>query len=294
MPIGKKSPLLLFSRQPFGCCLPSYSASNPHRSITVSLALSLFRCRYRRLQCESNKWGGKQRRRWSFFFLSLFILYSIAIVWQRDLLFPYASLLLTWYIYPVYPGATPLGKSLIDPFPSISFDRWQPTAWRSDAASCVFRGLPPRLSCYTSYFFFLSCLFFFFGPVVFFYASRSPFPALNSIKSDCVYPPLDPRNQWNIFVLFFFTRQDPTLHSDTTVFLYSFFSPLNLCLFKYKNVFVFGFWFFGKKEKGTPRLSGTVRFLSLFFCVCFVTNSNFTFGRVLFRQVRLCVQEVRV
>lgn len=39
-------------------------------------------------------------------------------------------------------ATTPLGQSLIDPFPSISFDRWQPTAWRSDAASCVFRGLP--------------------------------------------------------------------------------------------------------------------------------------------------------
>ena len=231
MPIGKKSPLLLFSRQPFGCCLPSYSASNPHRSITVSLALSLFRCRYRRLQCESNKWGGKQRRRWSFFFLSLFILYSIAIVWQRDLLFPYASLLLTWYIYPVYPGATPLGKSLIDPFPSISFDRWQPTAWRSDAASCVFRGLPPRLSCYTSFFFFLSCLFFFFRARRLFLripqsVSGSQF---NQVRLRLSTPRPSKSVKYFRLVLFYKTRSDVAFRYDS--FSLFFFFPFKFVSF---------------------------------------------------------------
>lgn len=92
----QKSSASLFHVNLFGCSSSSsYSTFyNPLRSITAGWDSGsfFFRCRHRRLQSESNKWGGKQRRRWAPFPV-LFILYSIAIVW-RDLFLFLPSLLL--------------------------------------------------------------------------------------------------------------------------------------------------------------------------------------------------------
>lgn len=62
----QKSSAPLFHVNLFGCSSSSYSTFyNPLRSITAGWDSGsfFFRCRHRRLQSESNKWGGKQRRR---------------------------------------------------------------------------------------------------------------------------------------------------------------------------------------------------------------------------------------
>lgn len=63
----QKSSASLFHVNLFGCSSSSsYSTFyNPLRSITAGWDSGsfFFRCRHRRLQSESNKWGGKQRRR---------------------------------------------------------------------------------------------------------------------------------------------------------------------------------------------------------------------------------------
>lgn len=62
----QKSSAPLFHVNLLGCSSSSYSTFyNPLRSITAGWDSGsfFFRCRHRRLQSESNKWGGKQRRR---------------------------------------------------------------------------------------------------------------------------------------------------------------------------------------------------------------------------------------
>lgn len=271
----QKSSASLFHVNLFGCSSSSYSTFyNPLRSITAGWDSGSFFFAVAIDDYKVNPINGEANREEDeLLFLSYLFFIALLLSGGIFVFFFFFSRLCSSHteMDSAPPTATtPLGQSLIDPFPSISFDRWQPTAWRSDAASCVFRGLPTsrlilpffllllRGGCIEVCFFFLLLLSSSTPPPY-------PFPALNPIKYDCVsLHPYTPESEKHFFLFyfFFFTRR---FLGDNSLFLCC------GCGLSPKQT--------NKKRIRDPQTVATVRFLSPFFCFCFPTP-NFTSGRI--------------